>query len=121
MSDLYLQNEKPQVSLNASLIEVILEISSKRLGVTAAVDNGKLRGISTDVDLRRMLSIEQDFQKLIAQDILTENPKTLDGNAMAIEAAEQMKNLNISQLLVTEGEKYLGVVHFHDLLKEGLI
>ncbi|MFT6199729.1 MAG: arabinose-5-phosphate isomerase, partial [Vicingaceae bacterium] len=62
-----------------------------------------------------------DFQKLTAQDILTENPKTLDGNAMAIEAAEQMKNLNISQLLITEGEKYLGVVHFHDLLKEGLI
>jgi arabinose-5-phosphate isomerase len=68
-----------------------------------------------------MLSKEQDFQKLTAQDILTENPKTLDGNAMAIEAAEQMKNLNISQLLITEGEKYLGVVHFHDLLKEGLI
>ena len=121
VSDLYTQNEKPQVNLNASLKEVILEISSKRLGVTAVVDNGKLKGIITDGDLRRMLSKEQDFQKLIAQDILTENPKTLEGNAMAIEAAEQMKNLNISQLLITEGEKYLGVVHFHDLLKEGLI
>jgi arabinose-5-phosphate isomerase len=121
VSDLYTQNEKPQVNLNASLKEVILEISSKRLGVTAVVDNGKLKGIITDGDLRRMLSKEQDFQKLIAQDILTENPKTLEGNAMAIEAAEQMKKLNISQLLITEGEKYLGVVHFHDLLKEGLI
>jgi arabinose-5-phosphate isomerase len=68
-----------------------------------------------------MLSREEDFQKLKAKDILTLNPKTLENGAMAIEAAERMKELNISQLLITEGEKYLGVVHFHDLLKEGLI
>lgn len=121
VSDLYVQNEKPQVSLNASLKEVILEISSKRLGVTAVVENGKLKGIITDGDLRRMLSREEDFHKLKAKDILSENPQTLDNGAMAIEAASKMKELNISQLLITEGDTYLGVVHFHDLLKEGLI
>ncbi len=121
VSDLFEQNEKPQVGLEATLKEVILEISSKRLGVTAVVDEEKLIGIITDGDLRRMLSREEDFQKLKAKDILTLNPKTLENGAMAIEAAERMKELNISQLLITEGEKYLGVVHFHDLLKEGLI
>lgn len=121
VSDLFEQNEKPQVGLEATLKEVILEISSKRLGVTAVVDEEKLIGIITDGDLRRMLSREEDFQKLKAKDILTLNPKTLQNGAMAIEAAERMKELNISQLLITEGEKYLGVVHFHDLLKEGLI
>ncbi len=121
VSDLYEQNEKPQVGLGASLKEVILEISSKRLGVTAVVENDKLMGIITDGDLRRMLSKEENFQHLKAKDILTKNPKTLEDGAMAIEAATQMKELNISQLLITRGDEYLGVVHFHDLLKEGLI
>ena len=121
VSDLYEQNEKPEVGLNASLKEVIVEISSKRLGVTAVVDNGKLMGIITDGDLRRMLSEEVNFQQLKARDILTKNPKTLEEGAMAIEAASQMKELNISQLLITKGDQYVGVVHFHDLLKEGLI
>ena len=121
VSDLYKQNEKPQVGLKASLKEVILEISSKRLGVTAVVENDKLMGIITDGDLRRMLSREGDFQKLKAEDIYTKNPKTLEDEAMAIEAAAQMKELNISQLLITKDNRYVGVVHFHDLLKEGLI
>ncbi|MFT6165950.1 MAG: arabinose-5-phosphate isomerase [Vicingaceae bacterium] len=121
VSDLYKQNEKPQVGLKASLKEVIIEISSKRLGVTAVVENDKLMGIITDGDLRRMLSREGDFQKLKAEDIYTKNPKTLEDEAMAIEAAAQMKELNISQLLITKDNRYVGVVHFHDLLKEGLI
>lgn len=121
VSDLYQQNEKPQVALDASLKEVIFEISSKRLGVTAVVENDTLMGIITDGDLRRMLSREDDFWKLKASDILTKNPKTLEDGAMAIEAAAKMKELNISQLLITKGKRYLGVVHFHDLLKEGLI
>ena len=121
VSDLYEQNEKPQVGLKASLKEVIIEISSKRLGVTAVVDNERLVGIITDGDLRRMLSREVDLQKLTAEDIYTKNPKTLEDGAMAIEAAARMKELNISQLLITKGNQYVGVVHFHDLLKEGLI
>lgn len=121
VSDLYSQNEKPEVSPTASLKEVILEISSKRLGVTAVVENGALVGIITDGDLRRMLSREGDFQNLLASDIMSTQPKTLAGDSMAIEAAAQMKSRNISQLLIAEGKKYLGVVHFHDLLKEGLL
>ena len=121
VADLYEQNEKPQVALDASLKEVIFEISSKRLGVTAVVEKDRLMGIITDGDLRRMLSREDDFRKLKASDILTKNPKTLEDGAMAIEAASKMKELNISQLLITKGKRYLGVVHFHDLLKEGLI
>lgn len=121
VSDLYNQNEKPEVNLSTTLKDIILEISSKRLGVTAVTDNGKLVGIITDGDLRRMLSRDVDFKKLTAADILTENPKTLSGQAMAIEAAEQMKKLNISQLVIVDGAEYLGIVHFHDLLKEGLI
>lgn len=121
VSDLYSQNEKPEVSSTASLKEVILEISSKRLGVTAVVENGALVGIITDGDLRRMLSREGDFQNLLASDIMSTQPKTLAGDSMAIEAAAQMKSRNISQLLIAEGKKYLGVVHFHDLLKEGLL
>jgi arabinose-5-phosphate isomerase len=121
VADLYEQNEKPQVGLKASLKEVILEISSKRLGVTAVVENNELLGIITDGDLRRMLSREDNFQNLTAADIYTKAPKTLEDGAMAIEAASRMKELNISQLLITKGNEYLGVVHFHDLLKEGLI
>ncbi|MBL4709334.1 MAG: KpsF/GutQ family sugar-phosphate isomerase [Flavobacteriales bacterium] len=121
VSDLYTQNEKPQVKPNDSLKEVILEISSKRLGVTAVVENEKLIGIITDGDLRRMLSREENFHELTAGQILTSQPKTLGRDAMAIEAAEMMKTLNISQLIIAEDDQYLGVVHFHDLLKEGLI
>lgn len=121
VSDLYAQNEKPQVKPSDTLKDVILEISSKRLGVTAVVENEKLVGIITDGDLRRMLSREENFHELTARQILTANPKTLDKDAMAIEAVEIMKKQNISQLIITDGEEYLGVVHFHDLLKEGLI
>lgn len=121
VSDLYEQNEKPQVGLNASLKEVILEISSKRLGVTAVLEGEMLVGIITDGDLRRMLSRKVDLQTLKAEDIYTKNPKTLEDGSMAIEAAARMKELNISQLLITKGDQYVGVVHFHDLLREGLI
>ena len=121
VSDLIAHNEKPQVSSGTSLKDIILEISSKRLGVTAVVDNGVLVGIITDGDLRRMLSREADFKLITAADILSKNPKTLNVDAMAVEAVEQMKKQNISQLIIVEGREYKGVVHFHDLLKEGLI
>jgi arabinose-5-phosphate isomerase len=121
VSDLYTQNEKPLVKLDSSLREVIIEISTKRLGVTAVVDGNRLVGIITDGDLRRMLSQDKDLSQIQAKDIMSESPKTITEDAMAVEAVKLMKNTNISQLLVVSADEYVGVVHFHDLLKEGLI
>lgn len=121
VSDLVVQNEKPQVSLDTPLKEVIIEISSKRLGVTAVVDNGQLVGVITDGDLRRMLSKMSDISQIKAQDIMSSNPKTIDYEIMAVEAVTLMKQSNISQLIVVNEGKYAGVLHFHDLFKEGLI
>tara|TARA_R100001015_G_C4626160_1_gene185012 strand:- start:1415 stop:2380 length:966 start_codon:yes stop_codon:yes gene_type:complete len=121
VSDLIVQNEKPQVNANASLDEVILEISSKRLGVTAVLDNNKLMGVITDGDLRRMLSKSIDIKAVVASEIMSANPKTVDHDTMAVEAVDMMKKNNISQLLVVKNGEYEGVLHFHDLFKEGLI
>jgi arabinose-5-phosphate isomerase len=121
ISDIYSNNEKPSVNPLSSLNEVILEISSKRLGVTAVVDQDKLVGIITDGDLRRMLSTGGDLSKLNANEIMTKEPKVIGPQTMAIEVVDIMKSNNITQIIVAEGDSYLGVVHFHDLLKEGLI
>lgn len=121
VSDLYTQNEKPAVSPNSSLREVIIEISTKRLGVTAVVEGKRAIGVITDGDLRRMLSQDKDLSQVKAKDIMSESPKTITEDAMAVEAVKLMKNTNISQLLVVSADEYVGVVHFHDLLKEGLI
>jgi arabinose-5-phosphate isomerase len=114
-------NEVPQVSSDANLSKIIYEISSKRLGVTAVVDNGKIIGIITDGDLRRMLEKNIDIQSITALDIMSKNPKTIDVKKMAVNALEIMRNNNITSILVTENERYTGVVHLHDLLKEGII
>ena len=114
-------NEKPAVSLNSGLKEVIIEISKKRLGVTAVIENNKIVGIITDGDLRRMLANTEDFSKLYAKDIMSKAPKTINVSAMAIEAMEIMESNEISQLLVQDNEQYAGVIHLHDLIKEGLI
>ena len=121
VSDLIVQNEKPQVASTASLNEVILEISSKRLGVTAVVNGDELKGVITDGDLRRMLSKSTDINGIVASDIMGANPRTIDYDTMAVKAVAIMKESNISQLLVTKEGKYAGVLHFHDLFKEGLI
>tara|TARA_B100000965_G_C19577714_1_gene752078 strand:+ start:387 stop:1352 length:966 start_codon:yes stop_codon:yes gene_type:complete len=121
VSDMYPQNEMPSVSEESTIKEVILEISAKRLGVTAVTKNNTILGIITDGDLRRMLSKSEDFSSLKAKDIMTKGPKTISKDAMAMEAAQLMKSKNISQLLVTDRSEYVGVIHFHDLLKEGLI
>lgn len=121
ISDVYPKNERPSINPEQSLKEVILEISSKRLGVTAVEEDGKLLGVITDGDLRRMLSKDLDFQSLKAKDIMNANPKTIASDTMAVEAVKHMRSNNISQLLVVDGNAYMGVVHFHDLLKEGLI
>ena len=114
-------NEKPAVSLNSGIKEVIIEISKKRLGVTAVTENNKIVGIITDGDLRRMLANTEDFSKLYAKDIMSKAPKTINVSAMAIEAMEIMESNEISQLLVQDNEQYAGVIHLHDLIKEGLI
>ena len=114
-------NEKPLVSPNSSVKDVIVEISKKRLGVTAVVENGAILGIITDGDLRRMLSDTNDFSSLSAADIMSENPKTMDCNALAADARTLMEAHEISQLLVLKDNKYSGVIHIHDLIKEGII
>lgn len=114
-------NEKPAVSLNSDIKEVIIEISKKRLGVTAVTENNKIVGIITDGDLRRMLANTEDFSKLYAKDIMSKAPRTINVSAMAIEAMEIMESNEISQLLVQDNEQYVGVIHLHDLIKEGII
>jgi len=114
-------NEIPKVPSNAGLNEIIYEISSKRLGVTAVVDNEKIIGIITDGDLRRMLEKNIDLQTIRAADIMSKNPKIIDIKSMAINALTIMRDNNITSILVTEKGKYIGVVHLHDLLKEGII
>ena len=114
-------NEKPAVSLNSGIKEVIIEISKKRLGVTAVIENNKIVGIITDGDLRRMLANTEDFSKLYAKDIMSKAPRTINVSAMAIEAMEIMESNEISQLLVQDNEQYVGVIHLHDLIKEGII
>ena len=114
-------NEKPAVSLNSGIKEVIIEISKKRLGVTAVTENNKIVGIITDGDLRRMLANTEDFSKLYAKDIMSKAPRTINVSAMAIEAMGIMESNEISQLLVQDNEQYAGVIHLHDLIKEGII
>tara|TARA_R110000868_G_scaffold164781_2_gene397659 strand:+ start:578 stop:1543 length:966 start_codon:yes stop_codon:yes gene_type:complete len=114
-------NQKPKVNANNSIKEVIVEITEKMLGVTAVVENDQIIGIITDGDLRRMLTKVDDFSKLTAKDIMGANPKRIESKAMAVEALEIMEANDISQLLVEEDGKYAGVVHLHDLIKEGII
>ncbi|TCK68851.1 arabinose-5-phosphate isomerase [Winogradskyella wandonensis] len=121
VNDLSSVNQKPQVSLNATLKEVIIEISEKMLGVTAVTEDSKIVGIITDGDLRRMLSKSDEISELTAKDIMGSNPKTIDEDAMAVDAKELMEEYGISQLLVEKNGKYAGVVHLHDLIKEGII
>ncbi len=122
VSDLISKNEKPAVNANASIKDVIIEISNKRLGVTAVTDeNNKIIGIITDGDLRRMLAETENINSLKASDIMSASPKTLPSNAMAIEAKELLEENNISQLLIQDENQFSGVVHIHDLVKEGII
>ena len=119
--DLSTVNQKPQVTLDTSIKDVIIEISEKMLGVAAVVENNEIVGIITDGDLRRMLSKVDNISGLTAKDIMSKNPKRIHSNAMAIDAMDVMEHHGISQLLVEENGVYAGVVHIHDLIKEGII
>jgi arabinose-5-phosphate isomerase len=121
VSDLSAANQKPKVNLNTNIKEIIVEITEKMLGVAAVVENDKIVGIITDGDLRRMLTKSDSFLDFKAKDIMTTNPKRIDENAMAIDAMELMETHGISQLLVENNGTYAGVVHLHDLIKEGII
>jgi len=120
VSDLIENNEKPEVSISTPIKDVIIEISKKRLGTTAVVEDSKIVGIITDGDLRRMLKDNPDISTLNAENIMSKNPKTIKVDAMAIKALETMETNNITQILVEDNSKYVGVVHLHDLLKEGI-
>ncbi|MFW5707618.1 MAG: KpsF/GutQ family sugar-phosphate isomerase [Bacteroidota bacterium] len=121
VEDIYRQNEKPEVDIHANIREVIIEISSKRLGATAVTENNTLRGIITDGDLRRMMQKQAKAENLTAGDIMSPNPKTLTPKTLAIDALQMMRNNNITQVLVLEDGQYLGMVHLHDILKEGIL
>jgi arabinose-5-phosphate isomerase len=121
VADIYVNNEKPVVAPDADIREIILEISSRRLGCTAVVENEKLAGIITDGDLRRMLQGQTDVTLLKAADILSRKPFTVPPDALVSDALDLMRSRNITQLLVVDNEKYLGVIHLHDILKEGII
>jgi arabinose-5-phosphate isomerase len=122
VSELSTHNKKPQVSPETPLKEVILEMTSNRLGSTAVVENGKLVGIITDGDLRRLMQKEQSLEQVLAKDIMGVSPKTILHSEMAVNAVDIMRKNGISQLLVVDDSGgYFGVIHFHDLLREGIV
>ncbi len=122
VSDLYIKNDKPRLKKDASLKEVIFEISSKRLGAAAVIDNNSiLLGIITDGDLRRMLEKNSSLSDITAADIMTKNPKSISAEELAVDALDIMRKSSITQLVVVENRKYLGFIHLHDLIREGLI
>ncbi len=122
VNDLYAANEKPMVAPTASVKDVILEISSKRLGAAAVIDaQGKLLGIITDGDLRRMLNSYDTFTSLTALDIMTKSPKTIDAEEYAASAMTLMQSKNITQLIVMKEDAFVGFIHIHDLLREGIV
>ncbi len=121
VSDLYLQNEKPTVQMDTSIQDTIIEISSKRLGATAVLDGEELVGMITDGDLRRMMQSGKSLDNVKASDIMSANPKTVEPGKLVAHALDMMRKNNITQLLVVENGKYLGIIHLHDILKEGIL
>ena len=121
VSDLYPGNRVPQVQHNDTIQKVIIEISSNRLGATAVLNGTKLTGIITDGDLRRMLEKNEEISKLTASDIMTKNPRTIASDTLVVNALSLMRNNNITQLLVVDKNKYKGVIHLHDILREGIL
>lgn len=115
-------NEKPQVFIHDSIQKVIVEITSKRLGATVVLDDQMdIKGIITDGDIRRMLETQTNLASIRASDIMNPNPKTIEMDALAVNALELMRRNNISQLVAVSNGKYEGILHIHDLLKEGII
>ncbi len=121
VSDIYPNNQKPQVNVSDDIRKVIMEISSKRLGATAVLDNGNLAGVITDGDLRRMLQSHTTVEGMKAAQIMSKNPRTIEAESLVSDALDVMRSNNITQLLVTVDGSYAGVIHLHDILREGII
>ncbi len=121
VSDLVSKNQVPSVQKDEEVKSVIVEISKKMLGVTAVLDGEKVVGIVTDGDIRRMLNKHDNIKGLTAKDIMTTNPKTISSNTLAIKALEHMQKKGISQLLAMEEDTYVGVIHLHNLINEGIL
>ena len=120
VKDLYVNNERPEVGPDDSLTRVIIEMTHKRLGATVVMENGHLLGIITDGDLRRMLMKYPNIEQVKAAQIMTSNPKTIDTEALVVDALHKMRENSITQLPVVHEGKYLGIIHLHDILKEGI-
>jgi arabinose-5-phosphate isomerase len=122
--DIYPYNERPHVAPDTGIHETILEMTSRRLGCAVVIgENGRVQGIITDGDLRRMLERQNgdDFSKLKAADVMSRNPKLVDKNDLAVQALKIMREHSITQVIVMGGEEYLGIVHLHDLIREGIL
>tara|TARA_X000000368_G_C22987350_1_gene692761 strand:- start:144 stop:1106 length:963 start_codon:yes stop_codon:yes gene_type:complete len=120
VSDIISEQSKAFVSPNSTLQEIIVEISAKRLGSAAVINQSKLIGIITDGDLRRMLEDSPDISNIIASDIMSDSPRTISPDMLASEALTILENNNISQLIVLDNSEYKGIIHIHDILKEGI-
>ncbi len=121
VSDISYKNEKPQVRPNALIDEVIINISSSRLGATCVIDNNEVKGIITDGDLRRMLQNIGYNKNTVAKEIMSNDPKTISGESLAVDALSKMQTLSISQLVVIDNGNYGGIIHLHDLIREGIV
>ena len=120
VKDLYVNNERPEVGPDDSLTRVIIEMTHKRLGATVVMQDERLLGIITDGDLRRMLMKYPNIEQVKAAQIMTSNPKTIDTEALVVDALHKMRENSITQLPVVHDGKYLGIIHLHDILKEGI-
>ena len=121
VKDLYTHNTKPQVSTDSSIKEVIVEITKNRLGAVTVVENNSIAGIITDGDIRRMMEKHNSFEQLTAKDIMGKSPRQIESLELAINALEIMRSNNITQLVVSDNGVYKGIIHLHDLLKEGIL
>jgi len=121
VSDIYTGNQAPKVFHDDDIKKVIIEISSNRLGATAVLKGSKLVGIITDGDLRRMLERNTDISRLTAADIMSKKPRTIAPDTLVVNALSMMRESNITQLLVVEKNSYKGVIHLHDILREGIL
>ena len=121
VSDIYNEKLIPKVNKLDSFQNVIIEISSKRMGAVCVVESNKILGIITDGDLRRYLQKNHDISNTVAEKLMTRNPKTIDKNELAFSAFNEMKKYNITQLLVLSNNEYSGIIHLHDILKEEII
>ncbi len=121
IEDILSDKSNPKVDVNSSMSKVIIEISHKRLGATAVIKNKRVEGIITDGDLRRMLEKNESYAHLLAKDIMNPNPKKIDIQNMAFDALQIIEKNNITQLIVMDRDEYVGILHLHDILKEGII